>query len=478
MRLHVFLAALLFAAGAAFASGLPELGEVSQAGFSPAQERLLGESIMHEIRADPTYFDDAEATDYINAVGNRIASLAPGSRQEFEFFLIRDPQINAFALPGGFIGVNTGLILAAQSESEMAGVLAHEIAHVTQRHIARMLAQQEQNQLTSLAVLAASILLARVDSQAGQAAAMFGQAGVAQGQLNFTRANEREADRIGLQMLEQAGFDPRAMATFFERLQRATRIYGAGAPSYLRTHPLEYERIADIQGRVAALPYRQVPDSLEFQLVRAKLKAQLESPEDAVAFFKESLAERKFLSEAAGRYGLAYSLARIRNYPAAQKEVAALRKLVPASAVVETLACSVTRQAGESRAALACYREALKTFPTYRALVYDYTDALIEARQAQAALNLIDERLKLVSGDYQLYVLKARAHAALDQRLAQHRAQAEAYARMGNVGAAVEQLQIGLKSGDGDFYQKSSAEARLKELRRTQQEQRRQEKKP
>ena len=477
MRLLVFLATLLVAGGAAFASGLPELGEISQAGFSPSQERQLGESIMREIRTDPSYFDDAEATDYINNVGNRIASGAQSGRQDFDFFLIRDSQINAFALPGGFIGINTGLILAAQSESEMAGVVAHEVAHVTQRHIARMIAKQEHSQLTNLAVLAASILLARVDSQAGQAAMMFGQAGLAQSQLNFTRANEREADRIGLQMLEQAGFDPRDMAVFFERLQRASRIYGAGAPSYLRTHPLEYERIADIQGRVATLSYRQVPDSLEFQLVRAKLRAQVESPESAVAFFKASLAERKFLSEAAGHYGLAVSLARTKNYAAAEKEVTALRKLVPASPIVETLACGVMQGAGDP-AALACYREALKTYPTYRALVYDYTDALLQAHQAQAALALIDERLKLISGDYRLYLLKARAHAALNQRLAQHRAQAEAYARNGDIGAAVEQLRIGLKSGDGDFYQMSSAEARLRELRRIQEEQLRQEKQP
>jgi beta-barrel assembly-enhancing protease len=477
MRLRVLLATLLVATGTVLASSLPELGEVSQAGFSPAQERQLGESIMREIRADPSYFDEPEATDYINNVGNRIASGAEGVRQDFDFFLIRDSQINAFALPGGFIGINTGLILASQSESEMAGVVAHEVAHVTQHHISRMVAKQGQSHLANLAVLAASILLARVDSQAGQAAVMFGQAGLAQSQLNFTRANEREADRIGLQMLEKAGFDPRDMAVFFERLQRATRIYGAGAPSYLRTHPLEYERIADIQGRVATVPYRQVPDSVEFQLIRAKLKALIESPENAVAFFKESLAERKFLSEAAGHYGLAMSLARTKNYAAAQKEVAALRKLVPASPIVETLACGVTQEAGDP-AALACYREALKTYPTYRALVYDYTDALLQAREAHAALGLIDERLKLISGDYRLYLLKARAHAALDQRLAQHRAQAEAYARMGNIGEAIEQLQIGLKSGDGDFYQKSSAEARLRELRRTQQEQLRQEKKP
>jgi len=193
-------------------------------------------------------------------------------------------------------------------------------------------------------------------------------------------------------------------------------------------------------------------------------------------FFRESLAERKYLSEAASRYGLATSLARTRDFPAAKKELAALRRLVPSSPIVETLACDVSQEAGDANA-LACYREALKTYPTYRALLYGYADALLQERNARGALQLVDERLKVVRGDRRLYLLKARAHADLNQRLAQHSAQAQAYVLMGNLGAAVEQLEIGLKSGDGDFYQKSSAEARLRELRRVLQEQRRQDKK-
>jgi len=320
MRLRVFLVLLLLAIPRALAEGLPDLGEVAQAGFTPLQERRLGEDIMREIRADRSYYDDAEATDYVNKLGNRLAANSPDARQDFEFFLIRDSQINAFALPGGFVGVNTGLILAAQSESELASVLAHEISHVTQRHIARMIAQQKQSQLFSIATLAAALLLSRASSQAAEAAAAFGTAGAIQGQLNFTRANEQEADRVGLQVLERAGFDPRAMATFFERLQRATRIYETGAPSYLRTHPLTYERIADIQNRTQGAVYRQVPDSLEFQLIRAKLRAQLDAPEDAVAFFEASLNERRFLSEAATHYGLASSLMRRKNYARARKD--------------------------------------------------------------------------------------------------------------------------------------------------------------
>jgi beta-barrel assembly-enhancing protease len=469
---------LLLAVARAPAQGLPDLGEVAQAGFSPLQERRIGESIMREIRADPSFFDDAEATDYLNHLGNRLAARSPDTRQDFDFFLLRDGQINAFALPGGFIGVNSGLILAAQSESELAGVLAHEIAHVTQRHIARMLAQQKQSQVTSLAAVAAAILLSRVNSQAAEAAVVLGQAGAIQSQLNFTRENERDADRVGLQILEQAGFDPRGMSIFFERLQRATRLYDASAPSYLRTHPLTFERVADVQNRLQNLPYRQVPDSLEFQLIRAKMKAQIDSPREAVDFFQASLAERKFLSEAASRYGLAASLARVKDYAGARKEIEALRKLAPASPIVETLACAVATAAGEAQAALSCYREALKTYPGYRALNYDYAAALLRTRQPEAALRLVEGRLQSVTDDYRLYLLQAQSYAALGKRLAQHRAQAEAYARMGNLTGAVEQLQIGLKSGDGDFYQLSSAEARLKELRRLDAEMRRETRKP
>src|SRR5688572_2783178 len=171
MSLRALLILLLLALPRALAQGLPELGDASQAGFTPAQERRIGESIMREIRADRSYLDDPEAAEYLSNLGHRLAARSPDARQGFEFFLLRDPQINAFALPGGYIGVNTGLLLAAQSESEVASVLAHEIAHVTQRHIARMLAQQQQASVGTLAAFAAALLLSRVSGQAAAAPA-------------------------------------------------------------------------------------------------------------------------------------------------------------------------------------------------------------------------------------------------------------------------------------------------------------------
>jgi beta-barrel assembly-enhancing protease len=473
MPLRAFLTILLLVVPLALAQSLPDLGDVAQASLTPLQERRIGDSIMREIRADRAYYDEAEATDYISGLGNRLASRSQDSRQYFEFFLVRDNQINAFALPGGFIGINTGLILAAQAESELAGVMAHEVSHVTQRHIARMLAQQNQSQLASIAALAGALLLSRVSSQAAEAAVFVGQAGLIQNQLNFTRDNEREADRVGLQLLEQAGFDPRGMAVFFERLQRATRVQESSMPSYLRTHPLNYERIADIQNRTDALGYKQVPDSLEFQLIRAKLKAWLEPPHEALAFFEASLAERKFLSEAAARYGLVVSRMRTRDYKRARADLESLRKLVPANALVDTLTCEFGVNAYGAEKTLPCYREALKSYPSYRALVYGYADALLVSGRPEPALKLVEERLQVISDDYRLYQLQARANAALNRRLAQHRAQAEAYVRLGNLTAAVEQLRIGLKSGDGDFYQSSSAEARLRQLRQLDEEMRR-----
>jgi predicted Zn-dependent protease len=473
MALRALLVLLLLAMPRVLAQGLPDLGDASQAGFTPLQEQRLGESIMREIRADRSFYDDAEATDYLNNLGNRLAARSPDARQEFDFFLIRDGQINAFALPGGFIGINTGLILASQGESELASVVAHEVAHVTQRHIARMLDQQRQSNVTALASMAAALLLSRVSGDAAQAAMAFGQASAIQSQLNFTRENERDADRVGLQILDQAGFDPHAMASFFERLQRATRIYEGGAPSYLRTHPLTFERIADIQNRMQAMSYRQVPDSLGFQLIRAKLRAEMDTPAEAVAFFRQSLAERKFLSEAASRYGLVVSLMRARDYTGARKELEFLRKLVPASPIVDTLTCRFGVAAYGPERTLPCFREALKTYPAYRALVYGYAEALLQAKRADEALHFVEGRLQTVSNDHRLYFLQARSYAGLNRRLAQHRAQAEAYARLGNVPAAIEQLRLGLKSGDGDFFQLSSAEARLRELLKIDEETRR-----
>ncbi len=448
----------------ALADELPDLGDVSQSALSPVQERKLGEGIMAQIRSNPAYLDDPEVTDYLNTLGYRLVANSPDPAGPFEFFAIADSSINAFALPGGFVGVHSGLLLSAQSESELASVLSHEIAHVTQRHIARLIAAQQRVGLATMAALAVAILAARSNTQVSAAAIAAAQAGAIQSQLNFTREHEREADRIGLQIMEKSGFDVHAMPTFFERLQKATRVYETGAPSYLRTHPLTFERIADIQGRIQDVPFRQVPDSLEFQLVRARLSADDGNARAAVANFDRMIAEHKFGTEAATRYGLVVALLRAGDKARARKEMAVLQGLKAKSPMMDALAAQTLIAVGEIEKGLASYREALRVNPNRRALIYGYADALITANKAAEAVQFLNGRLDGRGGDPQIYEFQARAYTVMGKRLLQHRAVAEVYALRGNFPAAIEQLQIAQKAGDGDFYQKSSVEARLKEL--------------
>jgi beta-barrel assembly-enhancing protease len=474
-----------------FAHELPDLGDVSQATISPYEERQLGLQIMQQIRADSAYLNDPEIASYLNNLGYRLISNSSEARpdQSFEFFALQDSSINAFALPGGFMGFNSGLIIAAQSESELAGVMAHEIAHVTQKHLARMISGQKYSMLKSLAALAVAIIAARSNPQAGQAVLIGTQASAIQSQLDFTRKHEKEADRIGLKILQDADFDPQGMSAFFERLQKAGRFHENGAPSYLRTHPLTYERLADIQSRTRGMKYRQVPDSIDFKLVRAKLRAMEESPKNAVKKFEVRLQDKRYTNEAVERYGYIIALLRDKKYTKADEELSRLytnlqktntaftlknHKLgktvkvqnehVLAGAMIETLAANVKIQAGKITEALKIYQTALNIYPRHRALIHGYANALLQNQQAETALKFINKQLQLTREDIHLYELQAQSYAALGENMLQHHAQAEVYARQGHYNAAIEQLKIALGSDNGNFYQLSSVEARLKQL--------------
>jgi predicted Zn-dependent protease len=493
MKIHFVMTFLLFSfAKNIVANELPDLGEASQATISPYEERQIGLEIMSRIRADSRYLDDAEIAGYLNNLGYKLISSSDEAHpdQAFEFFAVRDPSINAFALPGGFMGFNSGLILTAQSESELAGVMAHEISHVTQKHLARMISGQKYNLLTQLASIALAILASRASAQAGTAIMATTQAMSAQSQLNFTRANEKEADRIGLGVLVRAGFNPAGMATFFGRLQRAGRFQGNGAPSYLRTHPLTYERIADIENRTQGLPYKQVPDSIDFQLVRAKLRASEGESREAVKYFESNLQEKRYSNETVERYGLISALLREGNNSRANEELTLLyesphydtmiklqenhllgdviqieQKILYSSAMIETLAARVKFSVGQYSEGLRIYKAALRIYPQHRALIYDYATALLYVGSQKEALKFIRQQLRFTPNDISLYQLQAQAYEADGNNMLLHRALAESYIRQGDLPRAINQLETALRSKDGNFYEISSAEARLKELR-------------
>jgi predicted Zn-dependent protease len=455
----------------ALADDLPDLGESARAEFSPQIERQIGETIMNAIRLrEPSYVDDPEINDYLNGLGRRLVEASTNPTGDFGFFVIRDNTVNAFAMYGGFIGVNTGTILTAQSESELAGVVAHEIAHVTQNHLARQMAKEKLNTIPSMIAMAVGILAARANSSVAAATIASTQAGVVQAQLAYTRDFEREADRMGYQSLDKGGFDVRGMGDFFERLQNAGRLYENNAPVYLRSHPLTVERISDMQNRAQSSPYRQVVSSLEFYLVRAKLRALLGTPREAVNDFEVQVRERKHTSQAAARYGLVFALMRANDVPAAQREFDALRALKVTSPMIAGLAAEIRTHAGDLPAAQAIYRDALQRFSQAKSLVYGYAESLYAGRQYDQVLQFLDAQLQLNVDDYKLYGVQAKTYAALGKRLQQHRAQAEFYLLQGQLGQAVEQLQFAQQATDGSFYEQSAVDARLRELRKLQAE--------
>ncbi|SDI79290.1 Putative Zn-dependent protease, contains TPR repeats [Propionivibrio dicarboxylicus] len=465
-RRNAFVLIAAAFAGGCLADELPELGEAARAELSPQMERKIGESIMNEIRQrEPSYIDDPEVNDYLGRIGRRLVESSANPTGDFHFFAIRDNSVNAFAMFGGFIGVNTGTMLTAQTESELSAVMAHEIAHVTQNHLARQIAKQKQNTIPSMVAMAVGILLARSNSSAAMGTMMAGSAGAVQAQLAYTRDFEREADRMGYQTLDKAGFDVRGMGDFFSRLQTASRLYENNAPVYLRSHPLTLERLSDMQNRSQESPYRQVVSSLDFYLVRAKLRAFNGTPREAVADFETLVREKKYVSAAAARYGLAEAQMRAKNYAAAQREMDALHALKLSSPLIAGLAGEIRLAQNDAPGAVAIYREALQRFPGAKSLVYGYAEALYAARQFDQVLSFLESQVQFSFADATLYALQAKTYAALGKRLQQHRAQAETYVLRGQLGAAVEQLQFAQQAADGNFYEQSAVDARLRELR-------------
>ena len=466
------LLAFTLAVQPVLAADLPDLGEVSRQYFSDQEEQTLGRTIMRDVYADPRYLDDPEIENYLNQLGYKLVSVSARNQRTFNFFVVDDPTINAFAMPGGNIGVHTGLLLAAQSESELASVIAHEIAHVTQDHLARMVAAQSQSYWPTMAALALALLASRSNPNVASAAIASTQAYSIQNQLNYSRDYEREADRLGYDMLTRAGFDPRAMSEFFERLQRANRFYDTSAPAYLRTHPLTSERIADMEARSESAPYRQVQDSLDFQLVRARLRAQENTPDDAVLAARGTLKDKRYSNETAARYALISALLRARQFKEAEAEVQKLPSGKNSDPMILQLAAYTAFTAGNLPLALQRYQTASDAYPGYRPLQYGYINALLTAGRSHDALTRVEKQLALYPLDRRLWRLAAQAHAQLGHRLLSHGAQAEWAALSGNLVAAIEQINLGLKAGDGSFQEISAAEARRREWQEAEKAQR------
>ncbi|MDH5712282.1 MAG: M48 family metalloprotease, partial [Gammaproteobacteria bacterium] len=259
---------LLLAITTAVRADLPTLGDPTLDSFSSKEEQQLGLGFYRSLRANLPFVDDLQINYYLNSIGKRLASHSDAAGDEFHFFIIKAPTINAFAGPAAYIGIHTALILEAKNESQLASVLAHEIAHVSQRHLARAFDNSGNATALTIAALLAAILVGSQDSQAGQAIFMSGIAGSQQSSINFTRSNEYEADRVGIGILANTGINPQGMVDFFEILLDKSP---EGGIEYLRTHPLSSNRVSEAKNRLDKKSLALPADTLDFQFTKARL---------------------------------------------------------------------------------------------------------------------------------------------------------------------------------------------------------------
>ena len=452
--------------GNGFAQGvkLPDFGDASESSLSAAEEKELGQAFLREIRAQLSVIDDAEVESYLDALGFQLGGRAAAEGQSFNFFMVESPAINAFAGPGGNIGINTGLLLNTRNESELAAVLAHEIAHVTQKHISRGYELQSRGNITALAGIIAAIVIGTQNSEAGRATAAAVSGAHIQAQLDFTRANEQEADRVGMQLLHEAGFDPDAMAGFFEQLQTASQ-YDRRPPEYLSTHPVTTSRIADARARVAQLGYQQHADSDAYHLLKARLRIITSRDlKKTLAAVEAELSERRAKNVAATAYSWALGLARTRRHREAREVLEGLIKEDTDRLSYRLALAEVKRDSGDLRGALSDYDEVSLVYPDNRAVIEGYSRTLLQARQPKKTLTLIDQFRRSRPASAVIYKLEAEAHNALGNTAASRLALAQHHYATGRLDAAILQLQRAADDKNADYYLRSRATARLREL--------------
>lgn len=457
--------------------GIPSIGAASSAELSPAVEAMLGDAIMEEGRRDPTYIDELFINQYLTDTGQRLAQAAPVNiEQKIRVFGVRDASINAFALPGGYVGINSGLITTSRSEAELASVLAHEIAHVGQRHVARGMTQSAQSSHMMMAALAGALLAALSGSaDLAMGVATFGQAAAIDQQLGFSRQAEQEADRIGFQMLTQAGYDPKGMAQMFQRLMQSTRLNQPPKGSYASTHPLSQQRQSDIEGRLSNLPAK---DSYYvdngFWFVRAaagviQARGGMTLQQLMQRFESETQSERA-VERAAAYYGQAYAAFKRKEYDQSKQLLKQARQQSEHVAL-DILEAEVLLAQGQGQQALELARQAWQRDSNQQALALVYTQALQETAQDSEAINFLKQLIERWPDEPRWYQLIAKSYEREGRPVAARQYMAEYYERVGALPTAVELLKQARQLGD-DFYEQSRLDVRIRELQERLEQQR------
>jgi predicted Zn-dependent protease len=443
--LALLLAALL-ATPANGQNALPSLGDRISGYVTMEEEHRLGRQFLRSLRRSTPTISDPLLNNYLENLSYRLASRSELRDHRLAFIIVDSEILNAFAVPGGVIGVNTGLFLNAETEGEFASVIAHELAHVSQRHFARRIEQAETARVPQMAALLASIVvMATSDAQHGQAALMATQGRAIENQLRFSRSNEAEADRVGIKTLFDAGYDPYTMPALFQRLASANR-YGTRPPEFLLSHPVTESRIADSRGRASRYPQRPYPEHLEYLLMRARVVTHYApNKEDAIIEYQRLLqAATTEVAQDGAQYGLAMAYSEAGNNRMAIDTLTPLLDKDPNRiSYAVTLAEFLTAQ-NEAGQALNFLQRHLTINPGNHPLTMAYADALIESRQYQEATRLLEDHAKTRPDDYSLWYLIAETQGQAGNISKVHQARAEYYVLIGDFRRAREQLQFAL----------------------------------
>jgi predicted Zn-dependent protease len=450
---------------------LPDIGSPASSSLTLDDEYHIGLQVMRQLRDEGQIIEDPEATEYLQALGSRIVAQATGdSSQRFQFFFVRDNTINAFALPGGFIGVNYGLVLATRNEAQLAGVLAHEIAHVTQRHIARRVRSQGRQSIATIASILAAIL---VGAATGSSDATMGGIAMAQGaamqqQINFTRANETEADRVGMGFLAAAGFDPYGMPDFFETMGRRTSLAAQNRnalPEILQSHPVTTTRIAESRERAAQYKDIQpVAETVSYSLTRERLRVLATPSEQNVRRYYSDRreAQDKTVGE---RYGEALASYQAGNARASLDALTELARDNPQVPMLQSTLGQALMAAGDTDEALDAFKRALALSPRNVPLTMRYAEALLKVDQAKAAhAVLLDLFNNVAPSPEQIRFTALAASSAGDTGDAAYY-MSEYHIATGNLPLSVAQLEMALAAPDITVVQRSRYQARLDEVR-------------
>ncbi len=449
---------------------LPELGNSASEVLSKAQEREYAAGLIRQMRAYELLVEDPLVNEFFSDMGFNLVSRSDQPDAAFTFVVLDQSVVNAFAAPGGIVALHSGLILLADTQDEVAGVLAHEIAHITQLHMYRAFEKAKTMNILALLAMMGIILASGGNGQAITGAVMGAKAATQQAQINFTRHNEIEADRVGIRTLAAAGYDPQGMADFFTKMGKSSRVNGEGPPEFLRTHPVSVNRIAEAEDRIQNLPPVKAAEGRQFYIVRARLRALLEKdPGKSIKYFETKLDKEQTEAQQNGlRYGLAIAFQKNAQYEKAETILSDLLEKEPSRLAFQLQMADLNLKRGRQEQAIDTLQALYHNFPGNKAIAIAYANALLfdnDPELAQTASVVLRQQLISQKDDPTLYALYARAANLAGDEIRATEAIAESYYQRGGFEEAVSQLESLVRRPDLDYYQRARVSARLIELR-------------